>query len=1027
MESGRIDKTTVDYVCVSSDLVGCVKSLEIVEERLGSDHKPMVLHLEGLSADKTGATKLREVWRVENIPHWTDWKRREKFVGAFREAFEQWVADAREEVAAQERPGGKTREEVAEKMEKSFQAKLDAVAERLIGKKLVGPRSSPVLSRTLNKLNARRKESEEQLRKAMNNQLCSAEARKEAVRKYREAKTAYFQEAGDTRRRKELQVFKQIEKDQGDSKLFWAGFKGISGGLKKSVVPPPMATEKGVVETDPQKVLGVWKRFSEAIARGTPAESEMYDEDHRIRVEAQLRVLNRHQRHQEGLDNPFTEQEVFLALRKMQNGKAPGIDGVLSSILKAAADAVGTSKLKSGNSVVQALVTLFNFVFDSETWPTRWSSGTIFPLYKQDGRLEPGNYRPITLLSTIGKVFGSVVEGRLSEWSERTLAMADEQGGFRKNRGTPDLLFILRETILMRKAQGLPTLATFVDARKAYDTVWREGNFVKLYNMGVRGKLWRQLQVMGSAPRSKVRLPFGETEWFRVSRGVAQGAVESPWLYSCFVNGLAEELKKKGLGIKVGGVRTPLLMYADDVVMLAGTITELREMNQVASEYARTNRFAHNCKKSAVMLFNAGPELRRRAIEEEWQLSGKEVEVKGEYKYLGIELLQNANWGEYIKKIIAKATWISNDLAWLVRRDSGMRARSACTLWRALVRPKLEYAAELWGGDLTQAQAREMEKIQTDFCRTVLGIHGVQRVANDVVRAELGMERLQARWAKLRLGYWRRIQEATPDRMLHRLAGLRREQLALDRAFWEKGWMSGTRAMLERYGLGRFWDTPHLCTLESKRIWKERVARAVEHHEEEARKSRAADMTSASSHRYYRVKEWGPIPKSRAVFSGEGGRIGALVHEKYLDDHDEPAGRKLKMLCRAGCLPVLDRVGQELAWPTQLRTCLMCRGGDVETIQHLVVRCQAYQGHREAMWRSVRRTGLDLDGLSPEEQCDVALGKSTGKAKIDDAVDLHFKRFIKKAWRSRGRVTRAVHEVVGRKGGLWELARWVLD
>jgi hypothetical protein len=136
-------------------------------------------------------------------------------------------------------------------------------------------------------------------------------------------------------------------------------------------------------------------------------------------------------------------------------------------------------------------------------------------------------------------------------------------------------------------------------------------------------------------------------------------------------------------------------------------------------------------------------------------LSGEPVQVKGQYKYLGVDLLQHASWKEYAKKVIEKATWTSNNLAWLVQRDSGMRTRSACTLWRALVRPKLEYAAELWGGDLTQVQAKAMEKIQTDFCRSVLGLHGVQRVSSDFLRAELGLERLQSRWAKLRMGYWR--------------------------------------------------------------------------------------------------------------------------------------------------------------------------------------------------------------------------------------------------------------------------------
>ena len=79
----------------------------------------------------------------------------------------------------------------------------------------------------------------------------------------------------------------------------------------------------------------------------------------------------------------------------------------------------------------------------------------------------------------------------------------------------------------------------------------------------------------------------------------------------------------------------------------------------------------------------------------------------------------------------------------------------------------MEYAAELWGGDITAGQAKDMEKIQTDFGRSILGLNGIKRVSNDFVRAELGMERLQSRWAKLRLGYWRRVQIASPDRLFN--------------------------------------------------------------------------------------------------------------------------------------------------------------------------------------------------------------------------------------------------------------------
>ena len=116
-----------------------------------------------------------------------------------------------------------------------------------------------------------------------------------------------------------------------------------------------------------------------------------------------------------------------------------------------------------------------------------------------------------------------LLKASLSKWAERNFALADEQGGFRRCRGTPDLIFLLREIIMMRQMRGQPTLTTFIDARKAYDTVWREGNYVRLHEMGVRGKLWRQLQAMSSDPKSKVRLPFGETEYFKVGRGVAKG------------------------------------------------------------------------------------------------------------------------------------------------------------------------------------------------------------------------------------------------------------------------------------------------------------------------------------------------------------------------------------------------------------------------------------------------------------------------------------------------------------------------
>jgi hypothetical protein len=146
----------------------------------------------------------------------------------------------------------------------------------------------------------------------------------------------------------------------------------------------------------------------------------------------------------------------------------------------------------------------------------------------------------------VGKLFGSIVEKRLSDWSEATGMIVDHQGGFRRERGAPDQIFVFREILASRKERGLSTLVSYVDCRKANDTVWREGNFVHFFDAGVQGKMWRQIQAMSAGLRSKVRLPSGETKWFEVLRGVAQGAPESPWLHSNFINGSAEELETIG-------------------------------------------------------------------------------------------------------------------------------------------------------------------------------------------------------------------------------------------------------------------------------------------------------------------------------------------------------------------------------------------------------------------------------------------------------------------------------------------------
>ena len=185
-----------------------------------------------------------------------------------------------------------------------------------------------------------------------------------------------------------------------------------------------------------------------------------------------------------------------------------------------------------------SLCYLFNAALDQSYVLSDLRKGLIVPIFKEGDKEVASKYRGITLLSIVGKLFATIVEKRLSKWCEDRKIFEQEQAGFRAGRSTVNHIFTLAEIIKRKKREGKPTYACFLDIKKAYNTVWREGLWDKLQRAGIQNRISQVIKNMYSEVKSSVVLNDRMTEWFNIEIGLRQGCVLSPLLFLIFINDL---------------------------------------------------------------------------------------------------------------------------------------------------------------------------------------------------------------------------------------------------------------------------------------------------------------------------------------------------------------------------------------------------------------------------------------------------------------------------------------------------------
>jgi hypothetical protein len=160
------------------------------------------------------------------------------------------------------------------------------------------------------------------------------------------------------------------------------------------------------------------------------------------------------------------------------------------------------------------------------------------------------------------------------------------------------------------------------------------------------------------------------------------------------------------------------------------------------------------------------------------------------------------------------------------------------------------------------------------------------------------------------------------------------------------GRMVTAKKTLTDYGLAEAWLLPQLSASVGVDEWRDRAYRAEEGASDDERLGRMAGSSSGA--KYLPIKDWGVNKEEYSFSSGEIGRLGRAVPERYLDDRTDLKGTRLKMLCRLGCLPLMDRVGREQRppWPKRYRVCVCCDMGVVEDVMHFMMECPMHADRR---------------------------------------------------------------------------------
>ena len=454
----------------------------------------------------------------------------------------------------------------------------------------------------------------------------------------------------------------------------------------------------------------------------------------------------------------FTRDEIESNIKSLKNNKSEGLDFVKNEYIQ-----------NCPPHFVDLIVKIFNLILRSGHVPYDWCIGLIVPIYKKKGsQFDPNNYRGITLLSCVGKLFTMCINVRLTKFVFDQSIIGEEQAAFREDYSTLDHVFVLNELINIYLQRKKRLYCCFIDYKKAFDTINRCALWGKVIANGINGKILKVVYNMYENAKSCVKQQSMISGLFSCNMGVRQGENLSPLLFAIFLNDFEASISEKYSGLTTFRdissilstddieffINMYTLLYADDTLVFAESPSDMQLALDAVSAYCNVWGLSINKTKTKVVIFSRGKVKK----EFYFKIGNLDIGTSSDYCYLGVLFNFNGKLNKAIEDRLVparKAMFGLNEKAANLLLPPDIHI----DLFEKMITPIFLYGSEVWG----YGNIEPIELFYRKFIKRVLGVG--KSAPNCFVYGEVGKYPIAHRVYIRMLSFWIKISEGKTSKL----------------------------------------------------------------------------------------------------------------------------------------------------------------------------------------------------------------------------------------------------------------------